>query len=367
VKYSQKRYCRNCYYPLPYKAKFCSHCGQKDTDGRVGLGELMHQLWFKAFHLESRYLRILWHLFVPGKVSEAYFQGKQKRYPPPVQFFFVIMFFFLFLFSRQFSTDAIKVGRPQDHDAVIHVDDWSEPQAVSLSRLFREFQLQQQHRAAAHRLQLRFDSLPDVLRTDDARRAVDSLVQAELRGTTPLGDSISLAFFGKQHRVATDDIFTRDPEDVLDLYSITGSWDRIVMRQAIKFMLDPNAMFNAYLGNFAWTIMALVSIMAFMLSLLYRRQQRYYVEHFVFLLHQHSSLFWLLAIALLLERAGFMTPGRWMIVGAWGVVSPFLAMWRYYRQHVLRTFLKWTAFSVVYGLSFVVFFGLGIFVVFLIF
>src|SRR5262245_60484049 len=86
--HSLKKYCQNCYHPLPFKAKFCAHCGQKVSDGKVTVSDVMQQLWFRVLHLESRSWRVLWRLFIPGQVSIDYFSGKRKRYPPPVQFFF---------------------------------------------------------------------------------------------------------------------------------------------------------------------------------------------------------------------------------------------------------------------------------------
>ena len=87
-----KRCCRNCYHPLSYKAKFCAHCGQKDSDGRIGIKSLMGRLWNNTIHLEGKFMRTAWQLFIPGKVTVEFFKGKQERYPHPVRLFAIVMF-----------------------------------------------------------------------------------------------------------------------------------------------------------------------------------------------------------------------------------------------------------------------------------
>ena len=368
MKYSQKRYCRNCYYPLAYKAKFCSHCGQKDTDGRVRMHELLQQVWFKAFHLESKFLRILWHLFVPGKVSQAYFQGKQKRYPPPVQFFFVIMFFFLYLFSTIFSPDTLLVGNPEQ-PVMIKDGNWGDRPPQPLSRVLTGLYEQQKTLAHDRDLYARFDSLPPRLRTPEARAAVDSLFGKSVGPEDREQDSIKMVFLvsSQEVKIAGRDFYTLDPETLLDRYAIEGWFQRTLVRQAQKIVIHPDAMINAYIGNLAWTVIALVAVMALVLGLFYWRQHRYYVEHFIFLLHQHSSLFWVLAVAILLFKLDAINASGWKLLAAWVAVSPFFAMLRYYGQPPGKTLVKWLLFSLLYGIGFILFFALGMFVVFLIF
>ena len=96
VKYKVKDYCPNCHFPLPYKAKFCARCGQKRASGMISLGNLFKQVWFRVLHLESRSLRFMLLLFIPGYVTSEFFSGRQKRYPQPIRFFFIFSFFFCY-------------------------------------------------------------------------------------------------------------------------------------------------------------------------------------------------------------------------------------------------------------------------------
>jgi len=89
---------------MPYKAKYCAHCGQKDTDGRVGMRSLLGRLWNNTFHLEGKFIRTSWQLFIPGKVTTEFFKGKQDRYPHPIRLFAIVMFLFLFLLNSMVNS-----------------------------------------------------------------------------------------------------------------------------------------------------------------------------------------------------------------------------------------------------------------------
>jgi ribosomal protein L40E len=96
----QKPLCLNCGEKMPRKATFCPHCGQRNNKGMVSMKELLRRFWSNFSHLDSKFVKMCWQLLIPGKVTAEYFAGRQKRYPHPVQFFFVVMFFFLLLFSK---------------------------------------------------------------------------------------------------------------------------------------------------------------------------------------------------------------------------------------------------------------------------
>jgi hypothetical protein len=365
MKYTQKRYCRNCFYPLPYKAKFCSHCGQKDTDGRARMKDLFHQVWFKAFHLESKFFLILWHLFIPGKVSQEFFRGKQKRYPPPVQFFFVVMFFFLLVFGQSFSPQKLRVGGPGTKNAII-MEDWGDRPPSTLDQVLKTMYAEQQRRFHAEEMAAQYDSLPAPLKTAETRAALDSLLSRSGDDASPFGDSTRLSFFNVEYHIASRDIFLLEPDALLDKYGIHRWEHRLIVRQMLKSITDPTAMLNTYIGSFAWTVMVLIAVIALVLKLLYRRRGRYYVEHFIFLLHQHTSLFWFLTIVLLLGRLDFLR-AWWIVPVIWAAVMPYLAMLRFYGQGWFKTLLKYLLFSYIYVFTFIGLFLFSVVVVFFLF
>ncbi|MBV6443166.1 MAG: hypothetical protein EPGJADBJ_04895 [Saprospiraceae bacterium] len=370
-----KKYCQNCYHPLTYKAKFCAHCGQKATDGKIPVSDLMQQLWFRVLHLESRSFRVLWRLFIPGQVSLDYFSGKRKRYPPPVQFFFVIMFFFLLLVNHLIG-DTGHIGfRESEEGFRIASNDTITPPA-DLYRLGQRY-------AQIQRLRYTFDSLPPEYRTPEVRAALDSLFRRTGDGgSQALGaifsadrdslairppDSLSFSLGIRHLKVSVMDLFEHDADYLIQKYQLTHWADKMLMRQGIKSVKEPKTLIKTYIGSLAWTLLVLVALMAGVLTLLYIRQGRYYVEHFIFLLHEHTAIFLLLTLTMLLANITRLDPYIWGLVLCWLLIAPVLAMKRFYRQNWQLTMLKSTIFSVVYAIGFLFLFIGGIVVVFILF
>lgn len=370
-----RRYCQNCYHPLPYKAKFCAHCGQKATDGKVPVSDVMQQLWFRVLHLESRSWRALWRLFIPGQVSIDYFGGKRKRYPPPVQFFFLIMFFFLLLVNHLVG-DTGHIGFKETEEG-LHVasNDTVTPPADL-------YQIGQRY-ARMQRLRRAFDSLPPEYRTPQVRAALDSLFQrtdkeagAELgkifaseRDSLPVRtpDSLTYGLGVRKIRISVMDLFDSDADKIIADYHLDHWLDKMLVRQGIKSVKEPKTLVKTYIGSLGWTLLVLVALMSGVLTLLYWRRRRYYVEHFIFLLHQHSGIFLTLTLALFVNQFYRLPVWFWIVLTTWLVLSPLIAMRRYYRQGWPKTFAKWLIFSFAYLLGFLVLFLGSVMVIFLIF
>jgi hypothetical protein len=373
-----KRFCNNCYHPLPYKAKFCAHCGQKNTDGKVSVGEVMQQLWFRILHLESRSWRVLWRLFIPGQVSLDYFRGKRKRYPPPVQFFFVIMFFFLFTLNHFLGDGSNFRVRMREGGAFqVGSQSGNAELAVDVYQLGRERLLARRFRAA-------YDSLPPEYQTPQVRMAVDSILKitgskteetwrglfATASDSTAANirvDSVTFSLPGRRLQVAWEDIFLYTPEELIARYQFTHWIDHALLRQGIKSIKAPQSLVKAYLGSLAWTLLLLVALMAGALTLLYIRRNRYYVEHFIFLLHEHTTMFLLLTLAVLLINLTNLDMYVWAAILIWFLLSPTVAMKRFYRQSWTKTLLKSAIFSILYAFGFLGLFLGSVIVIFFLF
>ncbi|MCU1279931.1 MAG: hypothetical protein JWM53_3477, partial [bacterium] len=60
--------CLNCGHAVT--SRFCSECGQENTDSHVSIGRLVADLFEELFQLESRLWRSLWLLFrKPGLLT----------------------------------------------------------------------------------------------------------------------------------------------------------------------------------------------------------------------------------------------------------------------------------------------------------
>ena len=101
-------YCLNCHYPLAEFDSFCPNCGQKPTDGKITIHDLLHEFTHTLFHVDGKLFTTLKHIFIPGKLTLEFFRGHHKRYAHPVQLFLVLGATFLFMLS--FFTHNLEEG-----------------------------------------------------------------------------------------------------------------------------------------------------------------------------------------------------------------------------------------------------------------
>lgn len=376
MKYKSSDYCPNCHFPLPYKAKFCTHCGQKHEDEVMSLGALLKQVWFRVLHLESRSLLFLWQMLIPGFVSQEFFAGRRKRYPHPIRFFFIVAFLFLFTLNHLTDIGDSSGIQASSGENGIKISGKKNAQGnldlYEIGRRSAEFE----------KMRREFDSLPPELRTATTLRAVDTLLQrtygeyakkfsdiwtvATDSSETRVPDSTSLNLGFKSLRILTSDLFLLDANSIIDKYRIDNWVDKLLVKQGIKTIQTPSALMKAYLGSLAWTLLVLIGLMSAILTLLYWRQKRYYVEHFIFLINEHTGMFLLLMFAFWVN-AVWPLSRYWAIPIVWLCVSPFFAMKRFYGQGWGMTALKSFVFSIAYLVGFAALFVLAMLAVFIVF
>ncbi len=358
---------------MSYKAKFCAQCGQRDSDGKVTMKNLLGKLWNNTIHLEGKFLLTAWQLFVPGLVTKEFFKGKQDRYPHPIRLFGIVMFFFVLLLNQQLNnndgqtsnlnfsfdlgkTDSIPKSKEERNDYESKND-------------FRRIQ----HRVTLEDIRKNYAALPPTLQTPLTRQAVDSLLMLHSR-QHGLGESLSskeqkedtidLSIIGHAVRISALDIVRYEPEELLQRMAITNWLERMFARQAIKSFKNPEALGHAYIGSFTWTILAIITFMASILTLLYRRRQRYYVEHFIFLLHFHTGALLLLTLSIVLLQLDLIGANIFANLALIIWIAMFFGLWRYYDQGFGKTLFKWLIFSILYIFSMAIFFVIGLLVVF---
>jgi len=368
--------CANCGKKMAKKGKFCPHCGQKRFEGRIPLKSLTKKFFYKVTNLDSQLLLMSWRLLIPARVSLDYFAGKIKQYPHPFQFFFVVMFFFLLAYTKLNTTgDAgIKFSFLADNSD-IELDASSKATDSSPEKQSDYYFLLERY-VFANQIKKGFDSLPPHLQTpavDESlkiilektnghwTRQLDSLFKEEKSK-----DSLGLDFGARVLRIAHKDIVEYTPDELIERYKVEDWFGKILLRQGIRSLQSPKDLIAAYIGSFSWTIFALIIVMAGVMHLFYWRQKRYYVEHFVLLLHWHSGSLLVLTLMFVLNYY-FPLGESWVFIILGAFVFLWFTMKRFYGQNWFLTSLKWFFFSMIYFLCFAILFAVGLLVVFTIF
>jgi hypothetical protein len=375
------RTCKNCGAKLSKRGKFCPGCGQPEFTGVVTMRSLFSKFLSNITHLDNKFVKMSGHLLVPGKVTTHYFQGKIKRYPHPVQFFFIVMFFFLLMFSKQF--DAVSVNMfsgnlniSSDEEIATH-----NGVTVSKSNLFDALQ----RCMVAREYQTAYNTLPETWRTPETRLAFDSVQQKAsgawekatadmlfmLNDSSSTGastlDSIAFNFGFSDVRISTYDFVNLSPDSIIQRYQFNDWSQQVILRQGIKAVRDQHGLINRYVGSFGWAILVLIAFMALLFKLLYWKRGSNYVEHFIFFMHQQSGLFLLITLFLVVHEYLMSLGLAWLLLICWIPVSLLFAMKRYYNQGWGVTLFKWLIASGMYLCGLVVLFVATLLVVFVIF
>lgn len=335
------RTCPNCHYPLPRFGKFCSHCGQKYTDGRIRLSALLQDFFHNVLNLDNKLWQTFRALLIPGRLTRHYFEGKHRRYVSPLRLFFTLALIVLFVVGFSSGTELHgffdNLKREQNRD-IYHATFLEEVQEAS-ARLDSVYASQP---VVADAL----DSLYQQLHQNDA-------------DSTHLGIDLSLLNRKfQQIKVAKVDLANMAPDSLLTHYGQTDFWDRLLYQQYIKLTQEGDNFTSFVLGKMVWMILLMMPALALILKLLYIRRRRYFVEHLVFLLHTHSFSF-LLGILILLvsiyaDSAAWSDTALGLAV-LWLFLYPLIALRRFYRQAWWKTFVKYSIFNFLYFFLFLTF------------
>ena len=329
------KYCFNCDTDLPEMENYCPLCGQKNTDGKPSFKELVSEFLSSIFNLDSAFFNTLKHLFIPGKLTTAYFEGKRKRYTGPLRLFFVsaiIMIFFLVRFlSNAGLTDSAILGT---------IDKPIEPDSLS----------QYLHETHANQIldSLTIDSIITKIRID--QRNLDE------------GDFLDLDFIhdkdGKAVTFMLTDVMHMEEEELVEKYNIEGFFNVLAVHQISKIRKQPAIAIKFAISNLVWMMILMMPALAFFFKFIYIRRKKLFIEHLVFLLHSHSVIFLIYALLFSLLGIDISNTGVELKGGIAGFLPFvalgffFIAIKFYYKQGWLKTIFKFIIILFVYNLLF---------------
>ncbi len=405
-KYKVKHYpyCLNCHYPLAEFDKMCSQCGQKPTDGKTTMHDLLREFIHTLFHLDGKFFWTLKHVFIPGRLTLEFFKGHHKRYAHPVQLFLVLGIFTFGLLTTaskgketekaKFQTeenifrkqvfvelDSLKKTLPEyeikegakaidsllvksygkneeKENTTFILENWAKGRkemdsltqklnthikdSLNLSAI-KEDEKQQELLENLKELRAHISNKTEELKKDSiaAMKVIAKLNKLDIdfygamkydvkldandlqemiadsknlpqktqKLFTP--DSIHIGIFGflnnnALYTISAVDLYHYSEHELIEKYNIKGFWNKINFKQSIKFKKSGQEdIKNFAFSKLIWfTVLAILPMAAFYM-LLYRRQKRFYVEHFVFLLHYTIMAFGLVSLYFLFNLAHF--------------------------------------------------------------
>lgn len=291
--------CRNCGTAL--QGEYCHQCGQQDKLVIQFFPTLVLESLEGLFAFESKTYLTLWYLFTrPAWLTKEYLAGRRARYLPPVRLFLVIVLAFLFTISLELFLDSAGIDIDQDQDQ-------DEPELV-------------------------FD--------DEAAASVELDLEELESGVMELIERLRVPFLSEQRN---------------------GQFIGILQERAINNIAalrdDPSDFIDQLLESLPVLLLVLIPLLALLKKLVYLRSGRYYVEHLLLTIQNHSFLFLAFILLFLLDLLIWMD---FIIVAAvagflgsalnlWVVAYLFLSLRVFFGQGFLKTSFKFLLISLTYG------------------
>ncbi len=333
------QYCPNCHHPIESHDQFCSHCGQKNIEGKIKLSELVKEFFSNVLNWDSKLYKTPMLLLRPGFLTKEFFKGKRKRYTSPGRLLLFTLLVYFALFAFHTKGDFEELDEDNNMRKIGIVNDYFDDNRDSLERYLTE-----RH--------------PDV-NSADLVETVDEFIA--LDSTT-----FHINYFNGA-RISGNDIMSLSDEELLDKYKIEGYFERLLVRRTKKIIKSPGGYVAYVFSLLSWVILGSIPFLGITLALMYIRQNRYYVEHIIFLTHINAFIFLLGVLMFLLGNIfeydvlqyGLLVPG---LIGP---IYIFFAMKNFYGQGFFKTFVKyigllWSAFFTFMSLGLFIF-GIGMF------
>ena len=288
--------CLNCRQLVT--GNFCANCGQDLKEIRRPFFYLLKDAVRAVFELDGRAWRTLYFLFTrPGFLSREYVSGRRASYTPPLRLFLVISIGYFLLVSAFASLQSMRTVMSAPEVPV--VTDEVQPAAVD-----------------------------------------DTTDEADFDDIFAMVDNFSIPFLSDASNENLRRYMRSQAESKLDDLS----------EDPAGFIFDSMDYITVF-------ILLMMPILALIQKLLYLRSRRFYVEHLILTLHNHSFL--LLAIFLinaanLVEETAII--GLSQVLGLvgdvilfWIVIYLFLSLCNFFEQGYAITFAKFAATAVLYS------------------
>ena len=327
-------HCLNCGTAL--KGPFCYYCGQPDRNFMRFFPVLLRDLMEDLLDLDSRFMRTIKPLlFKPGRLTRDYMEGRRFRYAPPMRLYIFSSIVF-FLLAAFLSSDAISINSVDNDSGIIHIGTDSTQEQEIVGEALSE--------------------LPaDVLEQVDVEHNSSETADQETGNGFELDD---IQFNEQPWDRETNPVDIKWLPEWLNVRindEIEGS-----PQKAEQINENPDLIVDKVFDILPATMFVLLPLVALIFKFWYLFAKRYYVEHLIFSLHNHSFLFVSLTLILLANVAGELLTSHgyssaangtgWfmVIIGVWIPIYMLLSLRVVYQQTWLMTVGK---FSVI-GLSY---------------
>ena len=313
--------CANCGQPLA--GEYCAACGQRHEPHVHTVGHFAGEAFESISHADSRVWRTLLYLLTkPGFLTREFFAGRRVRYLPPFRLYLVIsVLFFLVVGIGGGNDDEVAIEKPRTAEEIAAVsavaDQFATQNFAGMSDDARAKVAQQLRSIAAkQKAELEAQKTPAAApggKPDEDGASKDDDVNI----MTGEGVENGIAGFCKDFRTANATDKTPDNAN-----------RRNVLRWCKRFEeRGVGAVGEGIAHNIPRAMFVFLPLLALCMRLMYWRPKRYYVEHLLFMVHNHAFVFLALALVMLIGMIPGVGDYAWPLYWA----TFFYMAWYIYR------------------------------------
>jgi len=335
--YRHENDCLNCGTIL--EGKFCHNCGQENLQVKESFGHMMNHAISDYFHFDHQFFQTIKPLlFKPGFLTNEYLAGKRAKYLHPVKMYIFISVMYFLLFFKQ--GDPVHVNVHQDLTAIqLQEATGKINQNSLLSPKTKAEAIRNLYRSNGY-LMVNNHPVKDTLKK--SRKIIDEKEDRLISPTT--SDTSYEQYLYSQSKL---------PEARRD-----GWFERYYNKKAFiitKQKIDLKELIGeSSKHNFPKLMFLLLPLFALILSIAFRRNNKYYVEHLIYSIHLHSFLFLFLGIIAIVK---LFIPSNWEMLNGLIGFAAFVSITLYlyqslrtvYNRGPFRTITKLLGISLVYS------------------
>ena len=309
--------CLNCRTEL--KGPFCYYCGQPDKNFMRFFPVLIREFMEDFLDFDSRLMRTLKPLlFQPGKLTRDYLDGRRFRYTPPLRLYIFSSMAF-FILAAMLAGSAIKITSSD-----------ADPDSNTITGQIGE--------------------------VDEAElEAEDDSINIHLGGDD---DEEGFNIDGKPWDKETNPFIIQWVPDFINDWINNEIEESPQKGKEIE--ANPNLIIDQIFDVLPATTFVLLPLVALLFKFWYMFSNKYYIEHLILALHNHSFLFVVFLISMLANSlAGWLEPTEegwvtttvfWINIAliTWTPIYLLLSLKRVYQQSWTLTVAKY----MVIGLSY---------------
>jgi len=344
--------CANCGQPLA--GEYCAACGQRHEPHVHTVSHFASEAFESISHADSRLWRTLLYLLTkPGFLTREFFAGRRVRYLPPFRLYLVISVLFFLVVGLGGGEGGVEIEKPQTPEEIAAVnaiaDQFAAGKLAGMSDETRK-QVADELRALAAKQKAQLETEQAVAA---GKAPPPASKDEDDEDTAEIGDVDIMTGEGVQNGIQKfcEDFRTGNAADKTPANANRKSLLRWCRRFEER---GAGAIGEGIAHNIPRAMFVFLPLLALCMRLMYWRPKRYYVEHLLFLVHNHAFVFLATAIVILIGLIPGVGDYAWPLYWAnffymaWYI---YRAMRNVYGQGRAITILKYLVLGYVYFIA----------------